>query len=494
MNQRLLPLFLCFAAACNSAKGSSSGGSAGTATETPPGGDAEAPGASSGAVGTPIGSKGKLGNVSFRNVGRTGTNLRIHVIGEDPTKQTSAAHLRFTDEADQPVPVVDSDWDGISDASEGTFRFETSTLGQATFEGEVLLRSLYKPTSKVKKVFVALEDEKGKRTAETAANLELQTVAHAGDTCDVAKLSTRCATGLSCSGTPPRCEGGVAPTLANVAYFGGADPRMLFRGADPDEDFDAVEITFLDNANNPKEVILTGDSEDGTSASAVTIDGRAGAFGSLFVVETQPNASFALQVPKIGAVAKDAVGRTSARTIVARTTAVVKKVGQGCDPDGFDTCTATTVCAPGFRSAVNTCKLTTAVQREKCKSAPALDPSAGPARAYGVAEGVSVWDAPTGCVGNDAVGRPEAAVPLTLKTAAKTLTITTALPETSFDTAVYLLPGCAATSAEALGCNDDERGYSSTLRLRDVPAGNYTIVVESVQMRGGRFGVSVTAE
>ena len=139
------------------------------------------------------------------------------------------------------------------------------------------------------------------------------------------------------------------------------------------------------------------------------------------------------------------------------------------------------------------CTSASAVRSLKLAAAPLLDPSRGPAQAFGTVEGVSLWDAPIGCVGNDAVGRPESVARLHLAAAVSELVLTTALPETDFDTAVYLIPAGAATSATALGCNDDEKGYSSALTLSNVPAGDYTVVIESIQRRGGHFGLSVTA-
>jgi len=90
------------------------------------------------------------------------------------------------------------------------------------------------------------------------------------------------------------------------------------------------------------------------------------------------------------------------------------------------------------------------------------------------------------------MGRPEGVARLHLAKAASTLTITTALPETTSDTILYLLPACAAADATPLGCNDDATGFSSTLTLTNVPAGDYAIVVDMAQPAGGRFGVQVS--
>ena len=270
---------------------------------------------------------------------------------------------------------------------------------------------------------------------------------------------------------------------------------MVFRGEEADEDIASVSIEFLDNASTPKTVVLTGEDQDGTSASSISVDARGGAFGTTFFVEAFPASSFVSKVPKKSPpTAVDLVGRSSSRTITALATIPTRSLGQACDSDGFDACTTNAVCFPGIRSESNKCKAASTTRTDKCKAAPVLDPSKGITRAYGTVAGVSLWDAPVSCVPNDATGRPEAAIQLHLAVAAPSLTITTALPETSFDTAVYMIPSCAPSSAAALGCNDDAKGYASELVLKNVPAGDYTIVVESVQMRGGRFGVAVSLD
>ncbi|MCW5833169.1 MAG: hypothetical protein KIS78_12275 [Labilithrix sp.] len=498
MKNRLLSLVLSATAvvACSSASSSGDPAVGDDAHLDEPGEDViDDPGAEPGGPGDP-GSPAVPGltSASFRNVGRRGEDIVLHVVGTDAAMRTSAAHVRFTDDADAPVKALDTDWDGIADAAESTFHFDTSALGSASFEATITIPSSFGPTSKIKKAFVALEDEAGARSAELAATMTFQALKLDDEPCDPRHVESRCEAGLACGGAPAVCQPGSAPSISKVAYVGGAAPKMLFRGEDPDEDIASVSVEFLDGQNQPKTVVLTGEAQDGTSGSSVVIDAEGSAFGTTFFVEAFPAPSFVSQVPKIAATAADRVGRTSTRLITPLSTLPVRSTGQTCDPDGFDACAPNAVCFPGIRSEKNTCRAASTTRTQKCKDAPALDPAKGVTRAYGAVSGVSLWDAPAGCVPNDATGRPEAAVQLHLASAARTLTITTALPETSFDTALYLVPACAASSAAALGCNDDAKGYASELVLKDVPAGDYTIVVESVQRRGGRFGVAVSAE
>lgn len=441
----------------------------------------------------PDGAKLTIAKAAFRNVGRFGDTIRIEVSGGDPEGRTSAVHLRFADDTGESIRTLDTNWDGVSDAAESSLHFDVSALGKTTFDGTVTIPSSFSPTSKARKVFVSLENESGARSTEMETPLLEQALKFANESCDLDKIASRCEPGLACKGMPAVCQAGSAPVMSKVAYFGGSTPRMVLRGEDADEDIASITIGFLDGASHPKDVVLTGEAQDGTTASSISIDARESAFGTTFFVEAWPASSFVSQVPKIVATAVDVIGRSSAPVTSTLTSVSVRSFGQACDADGFDACATNAVCFPGLRSGANTCKSASSARADKCSSSPRLDPSKGATRAYGTVAGASLWDAPSGCVPNDAVGRPEAAIPLHLAAAAPSLTITTALPETNFDTAVYLMPSCAPSSSSALGCNDDALGYSSTLTLENVAAGDYTIIVESVQMRGGRFGVLVTS-
>lgn len=431
--------------------------------------------------------------VSFKNVGRHGDALRVAVKGNDTRKETSGALVRFLDEADQPVIALDTDWDGIADSAERRFRFEESTIGQESFMGEMIVSGVFPVGSKIAKVEVALEDEVGGRSGRKRQTISLQAVRGESEACDVKKVADRCQEGMSCTGEPAACTAGVAPTLARVGYFGGASPRMIFQGTEPDEDVKSIAIEFLDASGTPTSVNL-GSEDAPEMSSGLSLDAKPGQQGGAFVLTAVPSVGFTTLAPRIAATVSDDYGRTSARVVAAATSRTARGFGQACDPHGFDACAATTVCAPGLASAQNKCTSAEVVRSTKCKDGPTLNPGKGVTRAFGRAEGVSLWDPPTGCVSPEAIDRPEATVALVLDSPASSLVITTALPETESDTVLYVLPGCPGSSGAALACNDDTIGYSSTLTLQNVPAGTYTIVVDSVHPRGGRFGVSVEAK
>lgn len=440
----------------------------------------------------PLSANLSITSARAQNMGRRGNTLRIAVDGADKAKQTTSLVVRLLDTNGSEVVAFDTTWDGVPDSAQKRFRFDASTAGKATFSGVATIPGVFDPDApSIAKVGVALEDATGAHSQEVIAPVSLQALAQEFDPCDVLKVTSRCAAGLACSGAPATCRAGTAPALTKVAYVGGANPRMLFRGTEPDDDFASLAIEFLDAAGNPKSVDLIG---DGTMSTGFTILGSTLANEGTFFVENLPIAGFDTKVPKLGSTPADQGSHAGARLVTAVAALPTKTSGQACDIDGFDVCASTLACAPGLASATNKCTAITSLRTAKCGAAALLDPAKGLSRAFGKVEGVSLWDAPAGCVTNDAVGRPESTVKLHLTTAATKLTLTTALPETNFDTSIYLLPSCASAGAGALGCNDDVQGASSTLVLSGVAAGDYVIVVDSVSRRGGDFGLSVTVE
>ncbi len=430
-------------------------------------------------------------SVVAQNVGRSGNILRLVIQGSDSKKQTTSVVLSFLDASDTPVVALDTNFDGKPDATEKRFRFDPNTLGQATFTGTLLLPRLFNPGSSITKVTVALEDETGTRSAVVSAPITLQPVRALGDGCDPKELADRCAPHLSCSGTPTVCTAGVAPTLSKAIYFGGAAPRMVFVGSDPDEDVKEIVIEFLDKTGTPKAVDLLNDGElvtsFATSASQAMAD-------PTFFVEVEPIVGFDTTVPQIAATPGDSLLHKGPRLTAMAGPVPVRTTGQDCDYQDFDVCTSGTVCAPGLPAAKNTCQGATQLRTKACGAAPVLDPAKGLTKAFGVTQGPSLWDSPTGCEPHNGVNHPEGLVALHLAKAAATLTISTAMPETDFDTVVYLLPGCAGVSSAALGCNDDTSGYASVLTLKNVAAGDYVIVVDSVQRESGHFGLFIEAK
>lgn len=392
-----------------------------------------------------------------------------------------------------PVQAFDSDWDGIPDSAETRVLFDALSLGtKTTFTRTATLSGIAANAPSFAKAEIALVSTSGARSSAITATLGAQTVAKMGAACDVSTLSSRCPASAACGGTPATCEAGSAPQIARAAYYGAASAtKMVFAGTEPDQDLASLSIEFLTSGNQPVLVDLDG---DGTPEStSFDLDLRARELAPAFVVKNDAAKSFGTTVPRIAVTPKDQAGNSGARKTVDLAAPAVRTAGQGCDADGFDACATGAVCAPGVAGATNKCATIASVRTSACTSAMVLDPAKGTSLAVGIARGASVWDPPAGCASDEAVGRPEGVAVLHLATPASSVTITTAVPETTADTVLYVLPACASADATPLACNDDTIGYASTVTLTNVAAGDYAIVVDMVQASGGRFGVKVTA-
>jgi hypothetical protein len=296
---------------------------------------------------------------------------------------------------------------------------------------------------------------------------------------------------MACTGKMPTCQAGAAPSLSQVVYYGGANPSEIFVGSDPAETLSSITVSFLSAQGTALSVDPSGDGTAGP-VSSVTLDARS-ATGQSFYFQNNPAATFPAEVPKISVLATDSSGRSGAPVTASVTTQPMHGAGQPCDAYGIVACTVGNVCSPGLVGATNACGALPSLQTAKCSAAP-LTTTGTVLAGWGTARGVSLWDPPAGCASGDSIGRPEGIVMLTLSHEANILTVSSATPETNFDTILYVVPACAASSAAALGCNDDSQGYSSTVTLTNVPAGTYTIVVDSAGAQGGQFGITISEQ
>jgi|CZKU01.1.fsa_nt_gi hypothetical protein len=439
-------------------------------------------------------SSAVLGAIDLRTGGRHASDLVFDVQGSDPTGQTTELHVRLLDASNNPVAAFDTNWNGVADSAEQRLHFDGSTLGKKTFTQTVTLTGLYRNFPAVASAVVSLSDINGALSTSLQATLTEQAVAALGAGCDVTEIMSRCAEGLACGGTPPTCLAGVAPSLTQVAYYGGGSQSTeIFVGADPDEDLQTLVLQFLDAHGSPISVDLSGDGVS-TPVSSYLLDARSGV-GQSFVFQNNPAAGFASLVPEILVTPEDVMGRKGTSVTVTVAPQVIRPAGQACDAYGINGCATGTVCSPRIVGAANTCSSVATLQSTVCKAAPQVA-TAGLLAAWGQASGVSLWDPPSGCAVATAVGRPESVVLLTLPKPVGTLTVSTAAPETDFDTVLYILPGCAVSTSSALGCADDSpnQGFASTVKLTDVAAGTYTIVVDSAGPQGGHFGLTVTTQ
>jgi hypothetical protein len=463
--------------------------STGTTSAAPDGGTGPGGGSSGAAPQQSSGPGASRLTVTLQNSGRHGDTLLFTVQGNDPAGQTTEAQVKLLDASNAPVVAFDTNWDGVPDSAEQRVHFDQSTLGQKTFTQTITLPEFYALSPSIESAIVSLSDVNGNQSPPVTAVLYQQPVDQLGAACDPNSISDRCAEGLGCGGKPPTCQASTAPSLTTAAYFGGASPVQLFAGTDPDEDLQSVTVNFLDAAGKPLTIDLSGDND---FASSVVLDAT-GVTGQTFFLENDPVARFATLVQKISATPTDSLGHSGTPVVATLASQPVRTNGQSCDPQGFTVCSGGLACSPGLVGTQNTCVSVPRLQTDKCNGA-ALATTSGVLAAWGQARGVSLWDPPPGCSISTFVGRPESVVALKLTRSVSTLTISTAAPETDFDTILYVLPGCAASSSDALGCNDDTQGTASTVTLTNVAAGTYAIVVDSASGQGGHFGLTVSAQ
>jgi hypothetical protein len=446
--------------------------------------------------------------VTMRNIGRNGGTLEFTVTGSDPSGQTTEAQVQLLDASGTPVIAFDTNWDGMPDSASKLLHFDASTLGEKTFTQTITLPGLYALAPTIASATVALSNEGGQLGPTLTADLTSQGVDALNAKCDPNEVTDRCAAGMSCqsgssgsssssksssassaSKAAPTCHASVAPSLTQVAYYGGANPAQLFSGSDPDEDLADITISFLDATGKS----LLVDLGDGNPVAQALLDAHGSATGTSFVFASYPATNFTALVPRISAIATDSLGNSGAPVTASLAAQPTHSNGGTCDPYGIIGCVAGSVCSPGLPSAMNTCGTVASLQVAKC-SAAAATATTGKLAAWGVAGGVSLWDPPIGCAIATEVGRPESLVTLKLTQPVNQLTLSTAVPETDFDTILYVLPACASSTAQALGCNDDTQGYSSTVTLTNVAAGTYTIVVDSATLQGGHFGLTIATQ
>jgi hypothetical protein len=429
--------------------------------------------------------------VTLQNSGRHGDALLLNVQGNDPAAQTTEAQVQLLDAMMAPVMAFDTNWDGVPDASSTRIHFDQSTLGQKSFQTTITLAGLYGAAPSTAFAVVSLSDANGNLSAPVTAALRPQPVQPQGSSCDTLAVANRCDEGLWCTGMPATCQTAAVPSLTQVAYFGGSSPAQLFAGTDQAEDLASLQVDFLDT--NGKSLIVDLSSDGTATPSASVLLDAQGALGQAFFFENDPSTTFAGAVPKISVTPTDSFGNSGKPVVATLATQPVIASGMSCDPRGFVACATGTACSPGVFGITNHCAALSSLQTDKCNAAPPPATS-GALAGWGAVSGVSLWDPPVGCSTATAVNHPESIVMLKLAQATTTLTISTAMPETNFDTVLYVLPGCATSSASALACNDDTQGYTSTVTLMNVAAGTYAIVVDSATSHVGTFGLSIQSQ
>ena len=427
-----------------------------------------------------------LTKVEAHVIGRRGDRVRFTVTGTQPDGHVFSIAAAFEDADGAPVKVFDAAWDGSASSAEGRIAFD-SPVKNVEFTATATSERISN-VDKLAKAKVKLIDGRDQATEEVEVEIFAQKEVALGEPCDPANVDDRCEAGQSCSGKPSVCTEGVAPAIVEVKYLHG--PVILTRGTDPDDDVSAVHVEFLDASNKP--VIIDSD----LMISTFDYPARNQAQAGVFFEQENPAAPVEKSVSRVRVTAVDSLGNQSAATTANLSN--VTRAGDGitCDPRGFVACIQDYVCGPGTSPTAGKCVKLKTARTTECGSDAKLDPAKGITVAAGRIDGVSLWDPPAECSNPENVDFPEASVSLHLENPVSQLRVSTLRPETNVDTVLYLMPACASDTSTALGCNDDgpDGGYASSFTLNDVPAGDYTIVIEAGQRAGGSFGLSVSAE
>jgi hypothetical protein len=394
--------------------------------------------------------------------------------------------VTFEDASGVPVEVFDAAWDGSASSADGRIPFD-SPVKDSEFSATATTARLAN-VAKLAKAKVSLIDGRDQATDEVEVKIAAQKEVALGDACDPTNVDDRCELGQSCSGKPSVCTDGVAPTIVEVKYLHG--PVILTRGTDPDDDLSVVHVEFLDASNKP--VIIDPD----TMITTFDYPARNPSLSGVFFEQENPAAPVEKAVSRVRVTTVDSLGHQSTPTTANLSN--VTRAGDGitCDPRGFIACIQDYVCGPGTSAIAGKCVKLKTARSSECGSDAKLDPEKGITAVAGRIDGVSLWDPPAECSNPENVDFPEASVSLHLENPVSKLSVTTQRPETSVDTVLYLMPACASDTGTALGCNDDGLGggYASSFTLSDVPAGDYTIVVEAGQLAGGSFGLAVSTQ
>lgn len=436
-----------------------------------------------------------LADAAARQVGRAGADLLVEASGDDPDGDTVGLALTVYDLGGNEVPLFDADFDGVPEAAIAYLPFDAPAVDGTAVAGSARLPDALAQGYEIGAVDVALVDAAGRQSAAVRAPVTAQVVRGENEACDRSYLLDRCADELGCKGEPARCLPGEAPQVERLAYFAPDDPltmgpRLLVQGVEPDDDLAELHVEVLDSEGAPVALDVDGDA---VPDSAEFVLPAAGADG-VFLVVLEMGLGLHEQVQRVAVTPVDAAAHAGERVEVALATAPVRGLGASCSAEGFDACTAGAACMPGVPGVANTCMSQSYVRGQQCTQASSIELVDGAASVVGVVDGTSLWDAPPGCAANDPRGRPESVLTLELSEAKSRVLITTDTPRTDFDTTVYVITPCDADGTTAIACMDDgEQTLASTVELLAVPAGTYTIVIDSFG-GGGSFGLDVVVE
>ena len=474
-----------------------------TSTRAPSGATAETPG-------TPP----RLSRLEAWQSGRDGRTLLLRFDGADDDADVVGVRLTLRRSDGLSMLIVPSKPLGRADTDTLTLPLDATILGSAVFAGASASMDDLDPASFPGSVEAALVDSAQQESGVLSAVVTLQATKDVDEPCVVDHLGSRCAAGLSCAGEPPRCRDGSAPTLQRLVFAKEGSGRCTSDGScaqpgfacdtagncvrpvlrwdvvDPDDDLESLELRY----EGPNGGAPTCDADDPLgsppSTSGATLDvrgdcqsGRCRGGDGL-----SPSQEWLACVPVLVATPIDSRGISG--TAVKAPIKPVPSLGAGtvCEPR-VDRCAPGLGCVPGADGNRRCLALTTARQ-QRCLAAPMLSATGRARLAPLRTDPSALWTPPPTCGLFDELPRTEAVVRIDVARAVSALEITTDLPGTASDTALWLIAGncqAAAASTTAVACNDnDEAGGTLGSRLKTGPlaAGTYLLVISSAAPPG----------
>jgi hypothetical protein len=283
------------------------------------------------------------------------------------------------------------------------------------------------------------------------------------------------------------------PDVTELAFFRTElGPRTLIAGTAPKNDVAYVHLTFLGATGDAVNVDLDGDSNPDTSEFELQATGLSRA--ERFFVSLQSAAGFEERVAGVSAKAANAAGTFGAARLASLAEPPIVALSEACDPRAFDRCDAAGVCVP-TASETGICRSGPELRRAACSSAQRLNPFGGVTRVSGSLGKVSLYDPPRGCISDSASAALDAVVVLKLTRQARSVTLWTDPGQTNFDSVVYLVKACTDDPRAALACNDDTPpAPASRISISNLPAGEYSVIVDSLTPGPGNYVLMVSAE
>jgi hypothetical protein len=423
--------------------------------------------------------------------GVRGSDILVTAEGEGEAGTLSSIEVTLLDAAGNEVPFFDSDWSSVGDTGVG--RAVPRTLpGVTPFEATAVIPGAGSEED-VATAVIALVDNQGRISNSKKVGVAELIERSLGEGCDPTGVSDYCSQGYSCADST--CVAGTSPMIDRGVYQQNVDgPIARLEGTDLESDVIMIRLNFLDESSNPVALDLDGDDLPESSYFEAQVGLTSHLGGFTYYNESTP--SFADQVPRLGLTAIDSQSHESDMLELELSTLVRRASGETCDLGGFDACEDDTTCVANKSGANGTCTTAVSARRARCAAGRSIDPSTGATRVTGWMEGLSYWDPPSICLAASSAGRPEAVVRIHLTKAVSKLTLSTAQPETTVDTVLFVASDCDSLvdPGAIIDCNDNVEGFASELVLTDLVKGDYYAVIESVEPLGGSFGLSVVAE